>query len=200
MVIFLGVIPHVADYSKVWDAIRSMPALTIVLLLIGAAVQMTLSACAMALPLLTLSLGKAFVAQQASTAVSNAIPGPSGTAARVLILRGWGINAERFSQGAVVVSILSNLTMLLLPGVAFLALAIGWWGRFEGARVLAFGLGAFALSALGASYNDAVVAGVLIYRALTYLLPIVVGAVCYLLWRLARRRERAAAAAPAPAT
>ena len=38
----------------------------------------------------------------------------------------------------------------------------------------------------------------LLYRALTYLLPIVTGAVAYLAWRLMRRHERRAAGTEAP--
>jgi uncharacterized protein (TIRG00374 family) len=43
---------------------------------------------------------------------------------------------------------------------------------------------------VGETYHDEVVTGVLIYRLLTYLLPILVGAVCYVIWRIMRRRER----------
>lgn len=54
---------------------------------------------------------------------------------------------------------------------------------------------------LGESYNSEIITGVLIYRGLTYLMPIVVGAGCYVIWRrmLARDRRRDAAAATATA-
>jgi putative heme transporter len=45
------------------------------------------------------------------------------------------------------------------------------------------------IAVLGDSAHKAVVAGVLLYRALTYLLPIVTGAAAYLAWRLMRRHE-----------
>jgi uncharacterized membrane protein YbhN (UPF0104 family) len=40
-----------------------------------------------------------------------------------------------------------------------------------------------------------VLAGVLVYRALTYALPLLTGAVSYLAWRIMRRREIHQAAA-----
>jgi uncharacterized membrane protein YbhN (UPF0104 family) len=55
------------------------------------------------------------------------------------------------------------------------------------------------IAALGDSAHDAVVAGVLLYRALTYLLPIVTGAVAYLAWRLMRRHEQHETKVPAAA-
>ena len=54
------------------------------------------------------------------------------------------------------------------------------------------------VAVLGESAHDSVVAGVLVYRMLTYLLPIVTGAIAYVVWRVIRRHEiheeRAAAA------
>jgi uncharacterized membrane protein YbhN (UPF0104 family) len=62
-----------------------------------------------------------------------------------------------------------------------------------GVGVVEIAYTAVYVSVLGESAHDAVVAGVLVYRALTYLLPIVTGAFCYLLWRLMRRHETHAA-------
>jgi uncharacterized membrane protein YbhN (UPF0104 family) len=45
------------------------------------------------------------------------------------------------------------------------------------------------VTVLGSSSHDSVVAGVLVYRGLTYVLPMLSGAVCYVLWRVLRRRE-----------
>ncbi len=46
------------------------------------------------------------------------------------------------------------------------------------------------VAVLGESAHNSVVAGVLLYRALTYLLPMFTGAFCYVLWRIMKRRER----------
>ena len=45
------------------------------------------------------------------------------------------------------------------------------------------------VAVLGESSHDSVVAGVLVYRGLTYVLPMLTGAFCYVLWRVLRRRE-----------
>ena len=43
------------------------------------------------------------------------------------------------------------------------------------------------VAVLGSSAHDSVLAGVLLYRTLTYLLPMVTGAICYLIWRIQQR-------------
>ena len=45
------------------------------------------------------------------------------------------------------------------------------------------------VAVLGESSHDAVLAGVLVYRALTYALPMLTGAVSYVIWRVMRHRE-----------
>jgi uncharacterized protein (TIRG00374 family) len=46
------------------------------------------------------------------------------------------------------------------------------------------------VAVLGDAAQAAIVAGVLVYRALTYLLPIISGAFAYVIWRIMRHRER----------
>ena len=53
------------------------------------------------------------------------------------------------------------------------------------------------VAVLGDAAQPYVVAGVLIYRALTYLLPIITGAFAYVIWRVMRRHEAREAAAEA---
>jgi uncharacterized membrane protein YbhN (UPF0104 family) len=45
------------------------------------------------------------------------------------------------------------------------------------------------MTVLGDEDQSAVVAGVLVYRALTYALPLVTGAIAYVVWRVMRRHE-----------
>jgi uncharacterized membrane protein YbhN (UPF0104 family) len=45
------------------------------------------------------------------------------------------------------------------------------------------------VAVLGEESHDAVLAGVLVYRALTYALPLVTGAIAYLAWRIMRVKE-----------
>jgi uncharacterized membrane protein YbhN (UPF0104 family) len=56
------------------------------------------------------------------------------------------------------------------------------------------------VAVLGVDNQSIVIAGVLVYRALTYILPMLTGAVAYIIWRVMRHREnRDAARAGAPA-
>jgi uncharacterized membrane protein YbhN (UPF0104 family) len=260
---------------------------------------MVLNAAAMMTPIPGLAAGKAFVAQQASTAISNVIPGPSGTAARFAILHSWRVSVEEFTRSTFAVSVWSNVAMISMPGLAFLVLAVAegasydglnlyllagvtalvsvavialivfllrsvtftrWMGRVcqriwnffrhmfrqhpvadleaqaealrtrtlaviddKGGRLTGITLGnywfnglllvtciwwagipvsalpvlvglaaytAVFVAVLGERYHDEALTGVLVYRLLTYLMPILVGGVCYLVWRLMRRRER----------
>jgi uncharacterized membrane protein YbhN (UPF0104 family) len=45
------------------------------------------------------------------------------------------------------------------------------------------------VATLGDNLHDEIVTGVLVYRMLTYLLPIVVGGFCYVIWRRMRAHE-----------
>ena len=68
-----------------------------------------------------------------------------------------------------------------------------------GAGVVEVAYTATFVWALGDEYHTEVVAGVLVYRALTYLLPIITGAFCYGIWRWMRRKELRSATAAVPA-
>jgi uncharacterized membrane protein YbhN (UPF0104 family) len=45
------------------------------------------------------------------------------------------------------------------------------------------------VAVLGDASQDQIVAGVLVYRALTYALPPLTGAISYVIWRVMRHRE-----------
>ena len=320
-------VPQLSSYASVGEALKGLDAVQLLLLLLAGFVVMTLNAAAMETPIKALRLRRAFVAQQASTAVSNVIPGPSGTAARFAILHSWKVGVEDFTRATFAVSVWSNVAMLSMPGLAFLTLALTtgsshngynlyalaavtvaasvvvilvvifilrsvaftrWLGRVSqriwnallrlvrrpgvddlqeqaeelrrrtieviddrGGRLTAItlsnywfngflivvclwwvgiprsalpllvGLAVYSIgrlstviqitpggvgvvevaytavfvAALGEQYHSEIVTGVLVYRLLTYLLPIVVGGVCYVLWRVSRRRELDAASA-----
>ncbi|HVQ88597.1 MAG TPA: YbhN family protein [Actinomycetes bacterium] len=117
-------IPKLSGYASVGESLRNMSGIELVLLMLGGITIMTLNAAAMKTPLHHLGLGRAFVAQQASTAVSNVIPGPSGTAARFAILHSWKVSVEDFTRATFAVSVWSNVAMISMPGIAFLTLAI----------------------------------------------------------------------------
>ena len=277
-----------------------------------------------------LSLLRSLIAREASSAVSNVVPGPSGTASQFVILRSWGVSVEQFTRATIAVSVTTDVLIFAGPGIAFVVWAVvGMPAAPGGDHAWAFGLAAVVLAVvavvlvaavarserlaaalgrvcqacvnplrrlvgkppvttwpdrsvavradtiavlrdhgsallacivggyvingfllvlciwacgvswdempltlgillytigristvvsitpggvgvveiaystvyiavLGDSAHDAVVAGVLLYRALTYLLPIVTGAAAYLAWRLMRRHEEHEVLTPA---
>jgi len=322
VVLFWAIIPKITEFSSVGEELKSMrPSLVIAMIAMALIIRLALSeSYAVLTP--GVSLWKNFIAKEASTTVSNVVPGPSGTAAQWAILRSWGLSTERFARATVSVStttyililvapgalsiiwilagmpaspggdhtwlvvlaglVLSALTILVVVGIARSVGLAGWLGRLgqkcvnpfrrlfnkpmmtdwadkaiqlradlleelraRGGRLCAWvfvnygvngvllvvclwacgatykelpltlGLILYAIgrvftiiqvtpggvgvteiiytsvyvAVLGDSAHDAVVAGVLLYRALTYALPIVSGAFAYLIWRVMRRSE-----------
>jgi len=121
--IFGVIIPNFVDYSDVWDALTSLEPAAIVLL---AVLAMTVEGCkAGSYAVLTTGLGFrwAFVAQESAVVVSNTVPGPSGTAARYVTYRKFGVTAEDFGRSYVVNAMWSNAAPLILPVFAVLLLS-----------------------------------------------------------------------------
>jgi uncharacterized membrane protein YbhN (UPF0104 family) len=330
VLLFVAIIPQVADFSAVWSSISSIMPGTVLLLLIAALLIRVLLAQAYVVLIPGLSFGHSLIAREASSAVSNVVPGPSGTASQFIILRSWGVGAVDFARATIAVSLTTDVLIFAAPGAFF----VGWallgmpgssgshdaWvvgliavvvsvasvavvaavgsserlaalvGRIGQASVNPFrrvagkapvtdwpdrcmalrtdtaeqlevrggpligcvlggylvnglllvaciracgvsgaqlpltlglllysvgrlstvisitpgGVGVVEVAytavyvvVLGDSAHNSVVAGVLVYRALTYLLPILTGAVAYVVWRVQRRRAKHAAAATA---
>lgn len=121
--IFGLLIPSFASYQDVWDALTSLePWSLVVLTLLTVGIE-SCKAGSYALLVPALGFGRAFLAQEAAAVVSNTVPGPSGTAARYVTYRKYGISSEDFGTSYVVNSAISNAVPLVLPcvGVALLA-------------------------------------------------------------------------------
>ncbi len=122
--IFIKIIPQLSSYEDIWQEARSAPRWEQLGLLGIAFVIMGLSTAMMVLPIRGIGAGRAFITQQGSQAISNTIPGPSGTGMRFLMLRSYGVDVEDFSRGMVAVSIWNNVCMLSMPGVGVLMLVL----------------------------------------------------------------------------
>ncbi|HKA69825.1 MAG TPA: YbhN family protein [Actinomycetes bacterium] len=122
--IFGVVIPSFADYATIWDSITSLSLEQFLLLsLMTVFVEITKALAPVTL-LPGLTLRWSFVADEASAAVSNTIPGPSGTAMRYLTYRRYGLSASDFGRSTVVNSIWNNALLLLAPSVIIPVLAV----------------------------------------------------------------------------
>lgn len=122
--IFIKIIPSLASYSDIWDEVKAAPGWEIAFYVVLAVVIMILSTAMMVLPIRGIGAIRAFLTQQASTAISFTIPGPSGTGMRFIMLRSYGVDVEDFSRGMVAVSLWNNVCMLAMPGVAVLLLLL----------------------------------------------------------------------------
>jgi uncharacterized membrane protein YbhN (UPF0104 family) len=96
-----------------------------------------------------LSLGHSLIAREASAAVSNVIPGPSGTAAQYVILRSWGVRTEQFIRATVSVGVVNNIIIFAGPGLFFLLWVLtGAPEAKNGAHAAVFGLIAIVVAVL----------------------------------------------------
>lgn len=120
VLLFAVIIPTLTSMGDVWDAIASMAPRTVVGLVLVALLIRLLLAISFAVIVPRLSVFRSGVSKEAATAVSNIIPGPSGTAAQYVILRSWGVTTERFAGATATIGVLSNALVMVAPGVFWL--------------------------------------------------------------------------------
>jgi len=149
VLLFLVIIPELGSMEDVWTAIASVSAPDFVVLLIGALVIRVLLAAAY-LPIIPgLSLMRSLIARESSSAVSNVIPGPSGTATQYVVLRGWGVGADRFAGATVTNSVITDALVFAGPGLFMLLWVLaGQPARTGSHDVWLIGLIALAVTAI----------------------------------------------------
>jgi uncharacterized membrane protein YbhN (UPF0104 family) len=119
VLLFLVIVPALGSLSGVWAAISSMSVLTFSVLLLAALVIRLLLAAAYPPVIPGLSFVRSLIARESSSAVSNVVPGPSGTATQYVVLRSWGVSTERFAGATVSVSVLTDALVFAAPGLLF---------------------------------------------------------------------------------
>jgi putative heme transporter len=117
--LFLFIIPQIGSLEDVWTSITSMSWETVALLLVAALAIRGLLAAAYPPLIPGLSFFKSLIARESSSAVSNVIPGPSGTATQYVVLRSWGVSTERFAGATVGVSVITDALVFAAPGLFF---------------------------------------------------------------------------------
>ena len=157
VLLFVAIIPKVTEFGSIGDVLRSMHPLTVVFLFVIAVIIRVVLAAAYAVLTPGLSLWRSLIAREASSAVSNVIPGPSGTAAQYVILRSWGVSLERFARATVAVSVSTDVLIFAAPGAMF----VGWVLRGMpaakgGEHTWAFGLAAVIVSVVSITLVGAV--------------------------------------------
>jgi hypothetical protein len=123
-VVFLGVFPRFAHYSQAWSAIQRMPAGFIAGLVLAAMVNIAVGAWQLQSALPGLGYRRAFVVDQTSYTLSNAVPagGPVAFGVEYDMLASYGFGAGP-AAGASAISLVFNFfSTLAMPVIGVLAL------------------------------------------------------------------------------
>jgi uncharacterized membrane protein YbhN (UPF0104 family) len=123
LVVYL-LLSNVGELSDVVDALKNVSAADAVLLVALLLLSQILIGAQLAATVPGLGLTRGMVAVECAAAASNVIPGPSGTATRLAVLRSWGFYTEDFARSWIFTSSLTNFTVLAMPAVAVVLVAI----------------------------------------------------------------------------
>lgn len=139
--IFVGVMPLIADYGDVFDTIRAMTWLEVASLVAVGLWNLVTYWFVLVAALPGLRLREAAVVNQASTAVSNTMPGGGviGVGVSIAMLTSWGFTIGSIGRSAVVTGIWNNFVKLGMPVLALALLALE--GGLTPARVMAAAVG-----------------------------------------------------------
>ncbi len=145
--IFVGVMPRIANYGDVWDTIRSMTRIEIGALVVVGIWNLATYWFVLVAALPGLRLREAAVVNQASTAVSNTLPGGGaiGVGVTVAMLRSWGFPIASITRSTIVTGIWNNFVKLGMPVLALALLVLE--GNVTPARLIAAAAGIGALVA-----------------------------------------------------
>jgi len=124
--VFAFVLPRVADYGDVWEAVTSLSALDLAVLLATAIVNLATFAPPWMAALPGLSFLHALVLSQASTAAASVLPGGDavGIAISYSMLRRWGFTLEQVTVGSAATTVWNMFANVVFAVAAVGALAI----------------------------------------------------------------------------
>jgi putative heme transporter len=114
---------NVGNLEEVGDALAAVSAAAGVTLVVLLLASQVMNAGQLAATIPGLGIGRGFVAVESAAAASNLIPGPSGTATRLGILRSWGFYTDDFARSWLFTSALTNLVVLVAPALAVVVVA-----------------------------------------------------------------------------
>ncbi len=126
IVTFAVVLPRIANYGDVWDALRELDPIWLVAFAVAIAVNLVTFAPPWMLALPGLGFRNALLFTQASTAFTYLAPGGGlvGMAGSFGLLRTWGFGSGEVARAVTLTGVWNQLSNLLLPVVAVLMLSI----------------------------------------------------------------------------
>lgn len=162
--LFIGVLPAMADFGEVWEAIRSLTWLETLSLLLAAGWNILTYQFIILAALPGLTLLRAFVVGQISTAVSNTLPAGSaiGVGVTYTMFSSFGFSAGSIAIASVVTGLWNTFVKLGLPIIALAILTIGGSSNpaLQSAAVTGVAILAGAIVLLALILSSETVAGV----------------------------------------
>jgi len=126
LVIFVFVLPQIADYSDVWEALRDMSGLEVTTLILVALWNLVTYWFLLISVLPGLKVAQAAVVNMSSTAVANSVPGGGaiGVGVTYTMYLSWGFAASAITLSVLLSGVWNNFMKLGFPIVALTILAI----------------------------------------------------------------------------
>lgn len=126
VVTFAVVLPKIANYSDVWDVVKTLDTTWLLALLAAVVVNIVTFAPPWMVALPGLRFRQALPFTQASTAFTYIAPGGGlvGMAGSYGLLRTWGFGSSEVARAVTLTGVWNQLANLLLPVVAVLLLSI----------------------------------------------------------------------------
>ena len=125
-VVFVVVLPRIANYSDVWDVLSGLSGGAIAALAVATLVNVATYGPPWMAALPGLGYRQSMVLTQTSTALSVAVPGGDavGIAASYAMLRGWGFRRDAVAVAVVVTGVWNQIVNVVLPGFALALLLL----------------------------------------------------------------------------
>ena len=147
VIIFAGVLPRIADFSKVWATLVDMTWLETLSLVLAATWNLTTYWILMMTTLPGLTLGQSVMVTESSTALANTLPGGQafGLGLAYSMYSSWGFRRSTIASSLVVSGVADLFAKLSMPVIALVVL--GFTGGSNAALITAALVGTFLLGA-----------------------------------------------------
>lgn len=126
LAVFAGVLPRIADYGQAWDLVRALTWRETALVALVGGVNLASYAPLWVAAVPGLSLWRAMMADQASTAVANTVPAgfAFGVGTTAAMYHSFGVPPAAIARAVAVTGIWNNLVKLAMPAVALAGLVL----------------------------------------------------------------------------
>ena len=123
---FAFVLPQVADYASVWDAMKTMSIASLVLLIVVAAWNLASVGPVLMTAFPGLRFWEAMTVAQTGTSLSSALPGGEVVAYGMVyrMYRSFRLGVSEVAQGLVISGMFDNLAKFSMPVIAFVCIRI----------------------------------------------------------------------------